>query len=60
MSSGYAEYADTRKRTCSEVCLEEMDQVVSWRLLLALIEPCYPIAGRDRHTQPLEVMLRVP
>lgn len=58
LSFGDAEYAGKRKRTRREVFLEEMDQVVPWKLL-ALIEPLYPIAGRDRHPYPLETMLRV-
>jgi IS5 family transposase len=36
-----------------------MDQVVPWQSLLALIEPCSPMAGRGRHPHPLETMLRV-
>ena len=59
MSFGDAEYAGKRKKTRREVFLEEMDQVVPWKSLLALIEPCYPMAGRGRHPYPLETMLRV-
>ena len=59
MSFWDAEYAGKRKKTRREVFLEEMDQVVPWKSLLALIEPCYPIAGRGRHPYPLETMLRV-
>jgi IS5 family transposase len=59
MSFGDAEYAGKRKKTRREVFLEEMDQVVPWKSLLNLIEPCYPIAGRGRHPYPLETMLRV-
>jgi IS5 family transposase len=59
MSAGDAEYAGKRKRTRRESFLEEMEQVVPRMLLLNLIEPCYPLAGRRRHPYPLETMLRV-
>jgi IS5 family transposase len=59
MSFGDAEYAGKRKKTRREVFLEEMEQVVPWKSLLALIEPVYPIAGCGRHPYPLETMLRV-
>jgi transposase, IS5 family len=59
MSFGDAENAGKRKKTRREVFLEEMDQVVPWKSLLNLIEPCYPVAGRGRHPYPLETMLRV-
>jgi IS5 family transposase len=59
MSFGDAEYAGKRKKTRREVFLEEMEQVVPWKSLLSLIEPCYPVAGRGRHPYPLETMLRV-
>ena len=59
MSFGDAEYAGKRKKTRREVFLEEMEQVVPWKSLLSLIEPCYPMAGRGRHPYPLETMLRV-
>jgi IS5 family transposase len=59
MSFGGAEYAAKRKKTRRGVFLEEMDQVVAWKPLLALIEPLYPIAGRGRHPCPLETMLRM-
>jgi len=54
-----AEYAGKRKKTRREVFLEEMDVVVPWKALLALIEPHYPVAGRGRRPYPLESMLRV-
>jgi IS5 family transposase len=58
MSFGDAEYAGKRKKTRREVFLEEMEQVVPWKSLLALIEPFYPVAGRGGHPYPLETMLR--
>ena len=39
MSFGDAEYAGKRKKTRRELFLEEMDQVVPWKSLPALIEP---------------------
>jgi IS5 family transposase len=54
-----AEYAGKRKQTRREVFLAEMDQVVPWAVLLALIEPHYPKAGRGRRPYPLATMLRI-
>lgn len=59
MSFGDAQYAGKRKKTRREIFLEEMNQVVPWKSLLAVIEPLYPIAGRRRHPYPPETMLRV-
>ena len=59
MSFGDAEYAGKRKRTRREVFLAEMDKVVPWPRLLALIEPAYPKAGNGRPPYPLATMLRV-
>lgn len=54
-----AEYAGKRKKTRREVFLEEMEQVVPWTVLLRIIEPHYPVAGRGRRPYALESMLRV-
>jgi hypothetical protein len=43
-----AEYAGKRKKTRREVFLEEMELVVPWKVLLKIIEPHYPVAGRGR------------
>ena len=59
LTFGDAEYAGKRKRTRREIFLAEMDAVVPWQALLALIEPVYPKAGRGRHPYPLESMLRI-
>ena len=59
MTFGDAEYAGKRKQTRREIFLAEMEQVVPWKSLVALIEPLYPIAGRGRHPYALETMLRV-
>lgn len=47
------------KVTRRERFLAEMDQVIPWRPLLALIEPHYPKAGRGRRPVGLEPMLRI-
>jgi IS5 family transposase len=54
-----AEYAGKRKKTRREVFLEEMEVVVPWQVLLKIIEPHYPVAGRGRKPYALESMLRV-
>ena len=60
LSFGDAEYNGKRKRTRREVFLAEMDQVVPWKGLLALIEPHYPKAGRaGRQPYAMETMLRI-
>ena len=59
MSFGDAEYRGKRKQTRREKFLAEMERVVPWDSLLALIEPCYPVAGRGRHPYPIATMLRV-
>jgi IS5 family transposase len=50
-----------KKVTRREAFLSEMDAVVPWMRLLALIEPHYPKAGPQggRPPMPLETMLRV-
>jgi len=45
LTFGDAEDLGQRKQTRREVFLAEMDQVVPWRALLALIEPHYPKQG---------------
>jgi transposase, IS5 family len=54
-------YAGKKKRTRREKFLAEMEAVVPWPRLVALIEPHYPKAGPKggRPPMPLEVMLRV-
>ncbi|HNJ82938.1 MAG TPA: IS5 family transposase [Piscinibacter sp.] len=59
MSFSDAEYAGKRKKTRREVFLEEMELVVPWKALLALIVPHYPVAGRGRRPYLLESMLRI-
>lgn len=47
------------KVTRRERFLAEMDAVIPWARLLALIEPHYPKAGNGRQPLPLERMLRI-
>ncbi len=53
------EYAGKRKQTRHESFLIEMDQVVPWKGLIALIEPHYPKGDGGRPAYPLMAMLRV-
>jgi IS5 family transposase len=59
LSFSDAEYAGKRKQTKREKFLAEMEQVVPWDALLALIEPVYPRAGNGRRPYLLATMLRV-
>jgi transposase, IS5 family len=52
-------YDAKRKVTSRERFLSEMDRVIPWAPLLALIAPHYPKAGNGRRPLPLETMLRV-
>ncbi|MGU2280011.1 IS5-like element ISAch1 family transposase [Pseudomonas aeruginosa] len=54
-----AEYAGKRKQTRKELFLIEMDRVVPWKGLIALIEPYYPKGEGGRPAYPLMAMLRV-
>ncbi|EIK95040.1 transposase [Pseudomonas sp. M47T1] len=59
MSFADAEYAGKRRQTRKELFLIEMDQVVPWAGLNALIEPHYPKGEGGRPSCPLMSMLRV-
>ncbi len=59
MTFSDAEYAGKRKKTRREIFLAEMDQVVPWDELLAVIEPVYPKAGKGRRPYPIKTMLRI-
>jgi IS5 family transposase len=51
---------DAKKKTTKrDKFLAEMDKVVPWSRLQALIEPYYPKAGNGRPPLPLAMMLRV-
>ena len=52
-------YDAKRKVTSRERFLSEMERVIPWTPLLALIAPHYPTAGNGRRPLPLETMLRV-
>ena len=53
-------YQSKKRQTRREKFLAEMDQVVPWAALVALIEPHYPKAGRrGRQPMPLGSMLRM-
>jgi IS5 family transposase len=52
-------YEMKKKRTRREQFLAEMEAVVPWGRLLALVEPYYPKAGNGRPPLGLERMLRV-
>ncbi|AZC18562.1 Mobile element protein [Pseudomonas sp. CMR5c] len=59
MSFSDFEYASKCKKTRRERFLAEMEQVVPWSGLVALIEPHCPKAGGGRKPYPRETMLRV-
>lgn len=54
--SGFAKHP---KKTRKAAFLAEMDKVVPWKRLMALIEPHYPKPGKGRRPFPLETMLRI-
>ena len=56
MWTGFERYT---KKTRRAEFLEQMDQVVPWGKLCALIEPYYPKAGGGRRPKELEQMLRI-
>jgi hypothetical protein len=51
MMTGFERYT---KKTRRAIFLEEMEQVVPWAELCALIEPHYPKAGNGRRPKELE------
>jgi IS5 family transposase len=60
LTFGDAEGLGKRKRTRREIFLAEMEQVVPWTALLALIEPHYPKTGRPgRQPYALATMLHI-
>ena len=62
MQCSFAEYDGFRKQrkiTRREAFLAEMDRVVPWARLEALIEPHYPVAGNGRKPYPLSTILRI-
>jgi len=61
LSFASLDYAAKKKRTKREAFLAEMDEVVPWPRLEAVIAPHYPKAGLNggRRPYPLTVMLRI-
>ena len=55
-TAGFERYAKTTRRAAF---LAEMEEIVPWERLCALIEPYYPKAGNGRPPLPLERMLRI-
>jgi hypothetical protein len=53
--ASFAKYGRKSKR---ELFLDQMNQVVPWSELLALVEPHYPKAGNGRQPVGLAIMLR--
>jgi len=56
MMTGFERYT---KKTRRAMFLGEMEQVVPWAKLCALIEPHYPQPGNGRRPKELEQMLRI-
>lgn len=54
-----AAWADKKKITRRERFLAEMNAVIPWAALVALIEPHYPRPRRGRPPMPIETMLRI-
>ncbi len=52
-------WADKKKITRRERFLAEMNAVIPWAALVALIEPHYPRPKRGRPPMPIETMLRI-
>jgi IS5 family transposase len=59
MTFASAAWSAKGKTTRRERFLAEMDAVIPWTRLVALVEPHYPKAGGGRRPMPLERMLRV-
>ncbi len=59
MTFASAAWSAKGKTTRRERFLAEMNAVIPWSRLVALIEPYYPKAGNGRQPMPLERMLRV-
>jgi len=56
--SGQSSFEKYGRKSKREQFLEEMNRVVPWAGLLALVEPHYPKAGNGRRPVGLEIMLR--
>ena len=56
LGEGFEKYAKTTRR---EHFLREMERVVPWDKVCALVEPVYPVAGNGRPPRALAMMVRV-
>src|SRR5438105_13388041 len=52
-------WSDKKRVTRRERFLAEMNAVIPWKELVALIAPHYPTPGRGRTPMPIETMLRI-
>src|SRR5450432_1217703 len=59
LSFAQSEYAGKKKMTRRERFLGEMEKVVPWARLVAMIEPHYPTGKRGRPPIGIERMLRL-
>ena len=59
ISFSQAEFQRKKRRTRREVFLDEMEQIMPWAELFAVVEPHYPKGKRGRPPVGLERMLRV-
>jgi IS5 family transposase len=59
LSFASLDYYSKKKQTKREKFLEEMNEVIPWTLIEALIAPHYAKAGKGRRPMPLGVMLRI-
>ena len=59
MSFAQSEYAGKKRMTRRERFLAEMEQVVPWTRLCAVIKPYYPAGKRGRPPIGIERMLRI-
>ncbi|GJL82703.1 MAG: IS5 family transposase [marine bacterium B5-7] len=59
--SGFSEleYAVKKKKTRKEKFLEEMDEILPWKMLVGLVKRYYPKAGNGRRPMDPEAMLRI-
>jgi transposase, IS5 family len=62
MQRSFAEldgFRKQRKTTRREAFLAEMERIIPWQRLIALVEPVYPKPGNGRRPYPLGTMLRI-
>jgi IS5 family transposase len=57
MTFAHIEYTGKRKQTRKQLLLIEMDRVVLWKGLIALLEPQHPDGEDGRPAYPLMAML---